>query len=73
MLTNTADAPMMNAIRSVTDVIVMATPLFFIMKAIRSSTVEEETGGASAIPDRRINMSSIPMPRKEYRWYTFMN
>lgn len=40
MLTNTAEAPMMNAIMSVTDVIVMATPRFFNMKAIRSSTVD---------------------------------
>lgn len=65
MLTNTAEAPMMNAIMSVTDVIVMATPPFFNMKAIRSSTVDSERGGAPAIPDSRINISSIPMPRRQ--------
>lgn len=64
MLTNTADAPMMNASMSVKDVMVIAMPLFFNINAIRSSIVAEDIGGASAIPDKRINMSSIPMPKK---------
>lgn len=68
MLTNTADAPMMNASMSVKDVMVIAMPLFFNINAIRSSIVAEDIGGASAIPDKRINMSSIPMPKK----YTYI-
>lgn len=72
MLTNTADAPMMNASMSVKDVMVIAMPLFFNINAIRSSIVDEDIGGASAIPDKRINMSSIPMPKKYTHIYIYI-
>lgn len=72
MLTNTADAPMMNASMSVKDVMVIAMPLFFNINAIRSSIVDEDIGGALAIPDKRINMSSIPMPKKYTHTYIYI-
>lgn len=62
MLTKTEVAPMVNASKSVIDVIVMATPLFFIMNFILSFIVAVVMAGASAIPDISMNMSSIPIP-----------
>lgn len=66
MLTKTEVAPTVNASKSVNDVIVMATPLFFIIYFILSSIEAVVKDGASAIPDMSINMSSIPIP-VEYR------
>lgn len=62
MLTKTDVAPMVNASKSVIDVIVIATPLFFIMNFILSFIVAFVRSGASAIPDISMNMSSIPIP-----------
>lgn len=67
MLTKTDVAPTVNASKSVNDVIVMATPLFFIINFILSSIEAVVKDGASAIPDMSINMSSIPIP-VEYKY-----
>lgn len=62
MPTKTDVAPIVKASRSVMDVIVMATPLFFNMYFILSFIDAVERDGASAIPDIKMNISSIPMP-----------
>lgn len=62
MLMNTDVAPIKKASKSVIDVIVMATPHFLSMNCILSLTEATGKGGASAIPDINMNMSSIPMP-----------
>jgi hypothetical protein len=70
ILLNTDDAPTPKARKSVIDVIVMATALFCIMKRILSLIGSSgvsfilDKDGASAIPDIKINISSIPMPAK---------
>jgi hypothetical protein len=61
---NTEDAPTTKASKSVNDVIVMATALFCIIKIILSLMDTLDSGGASAIPDIRMNISSIPIPAK---------
>ena len=53
-------APAMNARKSVSDVMVMPTPLVRNVSPIRSSTVSRSCAPDS--PDRRINISSIPIP-----------
>jgi hypothetical protein len=63
MLMNTDDAPIANASRFVMDVMLIATPVFFSMCFILSSTDATDNDGASAIPDIKINMSSMPIPR----------
>lgn len=62
MLTNIDVAPMVNASKSVIDVIVIATPLFFDMNFILSFIVAVVRAGASANPDISMNMSSISIP-----------
>lgn len=55
-------APTKNAKMFVTEVIVMEIALFLNMHFILSSTDISERDGASAIPDIKINISSIPIP-----------
>ena len=58
-------APIVKANKSVIDVMVIATPLFwsmyFILSLIDDAVVKD---GPSAIPDIKMNMSSIPIPDK---------
>lgn len=63
ILLNTEVAPITKARRSVRDVIVMAIPLFCIMKTTLSIIEDFDNGGASAIPDISMNISSIPIPK----------
>jgi hypothetical protein len=64
MLLNTDDAPTTKASKSVNDVMVIATALFCIMKITLPFMDISDKGGASAIPDIKMNISSIPIPGK---------
>lgn len=55
-------APTQNAKMLVTEVIVMEIALFLNMLFILSSTEISERDCDSAIPDIKINISSIPIP-----------
>lgn len=69
MLRNTEVAPIPNARRSVTDVMVIDIPLVLSMLFILSSIDAFDRDGAPAIPDIRINMSSIPIAEKQTTLY----
>lgn len=65
ILIKTDVAPIPNASRSVIEVIVIEMPLFLSMHFILSLTVDSGKDGAPAIPDIKMNMSSIPIPKME--------
>ena len=67
------DAPAPNANMSVRLVIVIATPLFLIICPIRD--LVSLSYNASAIPDRRMNISSTPIPKiyKDKQWNHYAN
>ena len=62
MLTYLDVAPIPKASKFVKEVIVMDIPLFLNIIIILSSTEISRRDGASAIPDIKRNMSSIPIP-----------
>lgn len=55
----------MKAIKSVMDVMVIATPVVLIVYTILSST--EPLSGASVSPESRMNMSSTPIPKTKHK------
>lgn len=59
---NTEEAPAQKAMTSVSDVIVIAIPLDFIVSPIRVSV--SSSGDVAAKPDSKINISSTPIPAK---------